>query len=156
MWSGRAEGVARGATTDGGGAVIDVVIVGSGFGGAVTACRLAAAGRSVCVLERGRRWSAPDFPRSAGQVAEAFWDEGRSHGFLEYLAFRRFDVIQGAGVGGGSLHYFNVNLPAPPTVLAGPAWPAVFGRVSLDPFYDIGPGRAGVSTTATARGTRPA
>ncbi len=116
--------------------MIDVVIVGSGFGGAVTACRLAAAGRSVCVLERGRRWSAPDFPRSAGQVAEAFWDEGRSHGFLEYLAFRRFDVIQGAGVGGGSLHYFNVNLPAPPTVLAGPAWPAVFGRVSLDPFYD--------------------
>ena len=116
--------------------MIDVVIVGSGFGGAVTACRLAAAGRSVCVLERGRRWSAPEFPRSAGQVAGAFWDEGRSHGFLEYLAFRRFDVIQGAGVGGGSLHYFNVNLPAPPTVLAGPAWPAVFGRVSLDPFYE--------------------
>ncbi|HZP02010.1 MAG TPA: FAD-dependent oxidoreductase, partial [Terriglobia bacterium] len=42
----------------------DVVVIGSGFGGAITACRLAQAGRSVCVLERGRRWAKDDFPRS--------------------------------------------------------------------------------------------
>jgi cholesterol oxidase len=115
--------------------VIDAVVIGSGFGGAVVACRLAAAGRSVSVLERGRRWTAPEFPRSVGQAAEAFWDERRSYGFLEYLAFPRFDVIQGAGVGGGSLHYFNVNLPTDPSVFDGPAWPDVFRRTSLDPFY---------------------
>lgn len=117
--------------------MIDTVVIGSGFGGAVVACRLAAAGRSVCVLERGRRWSAPEFPRSLGEVSGAFWDpDAATHGFLEYLAFRHFDVIQGSGVGGGSLHYFNVNLPAPPQVFRQPAWPEVFGRVDLHAFYD--------------------
>ncbi|MFQ5696329.1 MAG: FAD-dependent oxidoreductase, partial [Terriglobia bacterium] len=41
----------------------DAVVVGSGFGGAVAACRLAERGRSVLVLERGRRWGREDFPR---------------------------------------------------------------------------------------------
>jgi len=47
----------------------DVAVVGSGFGGSILACRLAQARRSVCVLERGRRWNATDFPRSPNQVA---------------------------------------------------------------------------------------
>jgi cholesterol oxidase len=114
----------------------DVVVIGSGFGGAVVACRLAEAGRSVCVLERGRRWHGHEFPRSIGQVSDAFWEEGRSHGFLEYLAFRRIDVIQGSGVGGGSLHYFNVNLPAPEPVFRGPVWPTAITRARLDPYYE--------------------
>src|SRR3954451_12742392 len=105
----------------------DVVVIGSGFGGAVVACRLAQAGRSVAVLERGRRWDRSEFPRAIGQLADgAFWEEGRSHGFLEYAAFRKVDVIQGAGVGGGSLHYFNVNIPADASVFtaraAGKRW----------------------------------
>ena len=41
----------------------DVIIIGSGFGGAVTACRLAEAGARVLVLERGRRWTPDNFPR---------------------------------------------------------------------------------------------
>lgn len=113
----------------------DVVVVGSGFGGSVVACRLARAGRSVCVLERGRRWLGHEFPRSVGEVANAFWEQGRTHGFLEYLAFRRVDVIQGSGVGGGSLHYFNVNLPAPPEIFRPPVWPAAITRESLDEHY---------------------
>ena len=44
----------------------DVVVVGSGFGGAVVALRLAAAGRRVLVLEQGRRWSKNEFPRTVG------------------------------------------------------------------------------------------
>jgi cholesterol oxidase len=115
---------------------VDVVVIGSGFGGAVVACRLAEAGRSVCVLERGKRWEGDEFPRSAGQVADAFYQEGRSHGFLEYLPFRQIDVIQGAGVGGGSLHYFNVNLPAPASIFRSPPWPRGITRASLDPFYE--------------------
>ena len=43
----------------------DVVVIGSGLGGSITACRLAQAGRSVCILERGRRWTNVDFPRRA-------------------------------------------------------------------------------------------
>jgi cholesterol oxidase len=131
---------------------VDTVVVGSGFGGAVTACRLAAAGRSVCVLERGRRWTAPDFPRSIGAVADAFWDEQRSYGFLEYLAFRRFDVIQGAGVGGGSLHYFNVNLPAPTSVFENPAWPMALRQADLEPFYDAATTMLGSSPIAPPAG----
>ena len=116
----------------------DVIVVGSGFGGAVMACRLAESGRSVGVLERGRRWDRSEFPRSLSQVAtSAFWELGRSHGFLEYSAFRRVDVIHGAGVGGGSLHYFNVNVPAAAAIFTDPRWPSAVTRRSLDPYYDL-------------------
>lgn len=115
----------------------DAVVIGSGFGGAVAACRLAQAGRSVAVLERGRRWLGADFPRAIGQVSDAFWEPGRSHGFLEYLPFRRLDVVQGAGVGGGSLHYFNVNLRTPPEIFEDRRWPAAVTRDVLDPYYDV-------------------
>ncbi len=115
----------------------DVVIVGSGFGGAITACRLAQAGRSVCVLERGKRWDKTDFPRSPGEVSKSFWVKNESYGFLEYKAFRRIDVIQGCGVGGGSLHYFNVHLRAPEEIFSPPAWPAAVTRHTLDPYYAL-------------------
>lgn len=115
----------------------DVVVVGSGFGGAVTACRLAQAGRSVCVLERGKRWGKDDFPRSPGQVSKAFWRENESVGFLEYRAFKRIDVIQGCGVGGGSLHYFNVHLRTPSGIFNSTRWPKDVTRKALDPYYDL-------------------
>lgn len=116
--------------------VYDVAVIGSGFGGSVVACRLAQAGRSVAVLERGRRWAGHEFPRAIGHVSDAFWSPGRSHGFLEYLAFRKVDVIQGAGVGGGSLHYFNVNVRAPAEVFDQVAWPPEVTAGVLAPFYE--------------------
>lgn len=116
----------------------DVVIIGSGFGGAVTACRLAQAGRSVLVLERGRRWAGADFPRAIGQVSsEAFWDDREHLGFLQYAAFSSVDVIMGAGVGGGSLHYFNVNVRADGSVFDDGRWPAAITRGVLEPYYDL-------------------
>lgn len=135
----------------------DVVVVGSGFGGATLACRLAQAGRSVAVLERGRRWAPHEFPRAIGGVADAFWADGRSHGFLEYLPFRKLDVIQGAGVGGGSLHYFNVNVKAPPSVFARGAWPRAVDAEVLDPYYDLAHGMLESShlSAPAARGTLP-
>jgi len=116
-------------------AAYDVVVVGSGFGGAITACRLAQGGRSVCLLERGKRWKKTDFPRSPGQVARSFWREDESLGFLEYKVFKRIDVIQGCGVGGGSLHYFNVHLRTPAEIFASKAWPPEVTRTVLDPYY---------------------
>ena len=116
--------------------IYDVVVVGSGFGGAVTACRLAEAGRSVCVLEQGRRWRKEDFPRTPHEVASrVLWKPG-SRGLLDYRVFRRIDVIQGTGVGGGSLVYFNVNRRAPERVFARPGWPTAITREALDPYYD--------------------
>jgi len=117
----------------------DVVVIGSGFGGSITACRLAQAGRSVCVLERGRQWRNVDFPRSPGQVAaNAFWGgESGRRGLLDYRAFRRMHVIQGCGVGGGSLHYFNVHLRPPASIFDHDRWPAEVNMETLDPYYAL-------------------
>jgi cholesterol oxidase len=114
----------------------DVVVVGSGFGGAITGCRLAQAGRSVCILERGKKWDKTEFPRSPAEVAKAIWIEEKSFGFLEYKPFRRIDVIQGCGVGGGSLHYFNVHLRTPAEIFAPPRWPPEITRAVMDPYYE--------------------
>jgi cholesterol oxidase len=114
----------------------DAVVIGSGFGGAITAFRLAQAGQRVAILEQGRRWSPGDFPRTVGQTGDAFWAGAAQRlGFLEYRAFKNIDVIQGVGVGGGSLHYFNVGLRAPARVLA--RWPKPLSREQLDPYYDL-------------------
>ncbi|HRI64537.1 MAG TPA: GMC oxidoreductase [Polyangium sp.] len=115
----------------------DVVVIGSGFGGAVMGARLAQGGRSVCILERGRRWDKRQFPRSMGQVRDGIWLEGKSYGFIEYKAFERIDVVQGTGVGGGSLHYFNVHLRTPKEIFARPEWPAGIKRNVMDPYYDL-------------------
>ena len=115
----------------------DVVVIGSGFGGAVSACRRAQAGQSVVVLERGKRYEGQDFPRTVGQFAHAFWNPETGDGILDYQAYKNIDVIAGVGVGGGSLHYFNVNVPAPGTVFDRPGWPAGLDRSELDPYYSI-------------------
>lgn len=113
----------------------DVVVIGSGFGGAINACRLAQAGRSVCILERGKRWGKKDFPRTTGQVAKSFWNQ-RDFGLLDYRAFQSIDVIQASGVGGGSLVYFNVHIRTPKEIFEDPRWPLGVKRDVLNEFYD--------------------
>jgi cholesterol oxidase len=116
----------------------DIVVIGSGFGGAITACRLAQAGYSVCILEKGRRWPKTDFPRSVGEVAaRAFWEEEQRQGFIDYRPFRRIDVIQGCGVGGGSLHYFNVHKQPPASIFEQPRWPKSITLQQLAPYYQM-------------------
>jgi len=88
------------------------------------------------VLEQGRRWSPREYPRTFSQAARAVWDEQGSYGFLDYRVFARVDVIQGVGVGGGSLHYFNVQLRAPAAIFERPEWPAAITRARLDLYYD--------------------
>jgi cholesterol oxidase len=118
---------------------VDAVVIGSGFGGSILACRMAQAGRSVCVLERGRRWNATDFPRSPSQVVrDGFWNvDDRRFGLMEYRAFNRMHVIQGSGVGGGSLHYFNVHICPPASIFEDARWPRSVNRASLDPYYTL-------------------
>lgn len=114
----------------------DAVVIGSGFGGAITACRLAQAGYSVCILEKGRRWLKTDFPRSPVEVLNrALWQERQRQGFIEYLSFPRMDVVQGCGVGGGSLHYFNVCRQPPAAIFEQPRWPKSITLQSLAPYY---------------------
>lgn len=115
--------------------IYDVVVIGSGFGGAITACRLAQAGRSVCVLERGKRWQKSDFPRTLGQMAHAFWNDADC-GLIDYRVFRNIDVLQASGVGGGSLVYFNVHKRAKKEIFEQPRWPRGIKREILDPYYN--------------------
>ncbi|WP_166263950.1 GMC oxidoreductase [Marinobacter caseinilyticus] len=119
----------------------DVVVIGSGFGGAITACRLAQAGRAVCLLEKGKRWDRLDFPRGSGEVARLALanDKHRANGdgFIEYRAFRNMDVIQGTGVGGGSLHYFNVHIRPPAFIFDQPSWPRRITLRRLRPYYTL-------------------
>lgn len=115
----------------------DIVVIGSGFGGAITAARLAQAGQKVAILERGRRWRKQDFPRTTGQVARSFWQAGKSQGLLEYRAFKKIDVIQGVGVGGGSLHYYNAHMRAPEAIFRRERWPERMSRKLMDPYYEL-------------------
>src|SRR5215471_11453883 len=113
----------------------DVVVIGSGFGGGINACRLAEAGRSVCVFERGKRWRKEEFPRTTGEVTRAFWNF-TDFGLLDYRTFEKIDVVQASGVGGGSLVYFNVHIRTPPEIFQNPRWPKGVTREVLNPYYD--------------------
>lgn len=113
----------------------DAIVIGSGFGGAVTSCRLSEAGLKVLVLERGRRWSPQTFPRKPGDAW--VWDQAhpeKRNGWLDFRLHRRVSVAQGAGVGGGSLIYANVQVDAPPQVFA-EGWPAEITHETMRPYY---------------------
>lgn len=112
---------------------VDAIVIGSGFGGAVAAARLAQAGRSVLVLERGRRYAAADFPRSENLSGGWLWQSGR--GIYDIRWMGRMLSVQAAGWGGGSLVYANVFARPADEVFADPRWTE--DRATLDPYYDL-------------------
>ena len=115
---------------------LDAVVIGSGFGGAITACRLAEHGLRVLSLERGRRWAAKEYPRKAGDAWLFSNDQpARLNGWLDMRFFRNMTVTQAAGVGGGSLAYSSVALEAHPVVFS-QGWPAEITYTELKPYYD--------------------
>jgi cholesterol oxidase len=91
----------------------DFVIVGSGFGGSVSALRLVEKGYRVVVLEKGRRLGAKDFPRSNWNLKRWLWMPQLGwRGLFKMTFLRHVTVLSGVGVGGGSLVYANT-LPIP-------------------------------------------
>jgi cholesterol oxidase len=94
----------------------DVLIVGSGFGGSVVAERLAAEGRDVCVIERGKSYPPGSFPRTPSGLAANMWDPSEGlHGMFDMWSFKGLEAVVSSGLGGGSLIYANVMLRKDPS-----------------------------------------
>lgn len=123
---------------------VDAIVVGSGFGASVSAYRMADAGRSVIVLERGRAYPPGSFARSPYEMSHAFWEpKDELFGLFDIRSFRKLEGIVSSGLGGGSLIYANVLLrkderwfvhdsPLPGGGYEN--WP--IGREDLDRHYD--------------------
>lgn len=101
----------------------DYVVIGSGFGGSVSALRLAEKGYKVLVLEKGKRLTDKDFPLTNWNVKKWFWRPGlRFFGLFKLTFFRHLTVMSGVGVGGGSLVYANVLMKPKPEFFSAPSW----------------------------------
>lgn len=91
----------------------DAVVIGSGFGGSVSALRLTEKGYRVLVLEKGRRFAKEDFPKTNWDLRRWLWKPELSmHGIFKMTFFEHVTIFSGVGVGGGSLVYANT-LPLP-------------------------------------------
>ncbi|MBL7777575.1 MAG: GMC family oxidoreductase [Chitinophagales bacterium] len=89
----------------------DYIVIGSGFGGSVSAMRLAEKGYSVLVLEKGKRWKEKDFPHTDWNLPKYLWMPLlKWFGFQKLTFFKEVFVISGVGVGGGSLVYANTHM----------------------------------------------
>jgi cholesterol oxidase len=112
----------------------DVVVIGSGYGGAVMAARLAP-GRRLCVLERGKEWAPTDFSTGLADTLAQFRSSSRPLGLFDYRVGGTLDVLSGNGVGGTSLINSSVVL-APDRDVFG-RWPQSIQSYYADGTMDI-------------------
>jgi len=115
----------------------DYVIIGSGFGGSVSAMRLTEKGYSVLVLERGKRFEDNDFPKSNWNLRKYLWLPAlRFHGFFEMTFMNGLLALHGSGVGGGSLGYGNALVEPDERLFAAPSWSHINDwKKELQPHY---------------------
>lgn len=127
--------------------IYDYVIIGSGFGGSVSAMRLTEKGYSVLVLEKGKRFNDDDFAKSNWRIWKYLWIPAlRSFGILQITLTKGAMILHGTGVGGGSLGYANVlEIPSKATFET-PVWnqPIAWGKV-LEPYYKVAQKMLGVT-----------
>ncbi len=116
----------------------DYIIIGSGFGGSVSALRLAEKGYSVLVIEKGKRFEGADFAKTNWDLRKWLWIPAlKCFGIQKLSFFRHASILSGVGIGGGSLVYANT-LPKPKSAffMQG-SWAGLADWESeLAPFYD--------------------
>ncbi len=101
----------------------DYIVIGSGFGGSVSALRLAEKGYRVTVIEMGRRWHPETLPRSTWDVRHWIWRPRLGlNGFFNIRFFRHVTTLHGHAVGGGSITYGNTLIAPPPKVWRQGTW----------------------------------
>jgi cholesterol oxidase len=115
----------------------DYVVIGSGFGGSVSALRLAEKGYRVAVLEKGKRYRTEDFPPTNWNLRRYLWlPQLGLYGIQMLTLFRHVLVLHGGGVGGGSLVYANQLLVPPDEVFTKPEWGPGDWKTKLAPHYE--------------------
>jgi cholesterol oxidase len=115
----------------------DYVVIGSGFGGSVSALRLGEKGYKVAVLERGKRYNSEDFPRTNWNLRKNLWMPRLGlYGIWNLTLLKHVFILHGTGVGGGSLNYCNQLLVPPDEVFEKPQWGPGDWKEKLAPFYD--------------------
>jgi cholesterol oxidase len=115
----------------------DYIIVGSGFGGSVSALRLTEKGYRVLLIEKGRRWKPDEFPETNWNLKRWLWlPLLRFRGIFKITIMRHVGILSGVGVGGGSLMYANT-LPRPrETFFQSGSWAGIAEwKTELEPYY---------------------
>ena len=126
----------------------DWIVIGSGFGGSVSALRLAEKGYRIAILECGRRYRDEDFAKTAWNLRRYFWMPRIGlRGIFRMTAFKDLFIVSGSGVGGGSLGYANTLYRARPAFFQDPQWGDLEDWESeLTPHYDTAERMLGVTT----------
>ena len=116
----------------------DVLIIGSGFGGSVSALRLTEKGYRVGVLEAGPRYSDADFAKTSWDLRKFLWaPKFGMYGIQRIHLLRNVMILAGAGVGGGSLNYANTLYIPPDPFFNDPQWKDITDwRAELMPHYE--------------------
>ncbi|MFF2063552.1 GMC oxidoreductase [Streptomyces sp. NPDC058200] len=127
-----------GADDDGGAYDYDVIVVGSGFGGSVSALRLTEKGYRVGVLEAGRRFTRETLPKNSWDIKNYLWAPALGlYGIQRVHLLGNVMVLAGAGVGGGSLNYANTLYIPPAAFFNDPQWASITDwEQELKPYYD--------------------
>ena len=114
----------------------DFIVIGSGFGGSVSALRLSEKGYRVAVLEKGKRWNSEDFPKTNWNTRKYLWLPSMGcYGYQMLTQLKHVLIFHGGGVGGGSLVYANQLLVPPDEVFERPEWGIEDCRQRLMPHY---------------------
>src|SRR5277367_4312013 len=101
----------------------DFIVIGSGFGGSVSALRLAEKGYRVAVMEMGRRWTPETLPRSNWALRRWIWRPQLGlRGFFNLRFFRHATILHGCAVGGGSITYAATLLVPPDKIWGTGSW----------------------------------
>jgi cholesterol oxidase len=119
--------------------IYDFIVIGSGYGGAISAARLATAGLNpqptICVLERGKEWPTGSFPENIADGLAATRSSANPLGLYELLTYPDISVIKGSGLGGTSLINANVAIVPDREVFEQFHWPAAITWDALQPYY---------------------
>ena len=127
--------------------VYDYLIIGSGFGGSVSAMRLTEKGYTVLVLERGKRFEDGDFPKTNWNLPKFLWLPAlRCFGIFQMTFLNGQLALHGSGVGGGSLTYGNVLMEPDERLFQSPAWRNLADwKTLLQPHYETARWMLGVT-----------